>query len=140
MTPEQFAQAWAAGVKRGAEKYKQKMQALTVSPTQQAAQSAEYWQQRVSSAEAKDKFVSGLNRVDLSEFKRLAVEKGAPNLSRGADSAVQKMARVGQIAIQVGQSVKNAVKGMAKGDESAAVERVRVAMQTAKAGWAGRRA
>ena len=138
MNPQELASLWASQLKASVSKWSKKIAAVTVSPTQMAADKADLWQQKVSSQEAKDKFQRKLRAIGPDEWKRITLAKGAKNIVVGADEGKAKFEKVAQSIIQAGAQSKAAAKGIDKATDTDGIERVRAAIMATKAFWGSR--
>lgn len=85
------AQAWANNLSASTQKITQGVQAVTVSPTQQAAQQASAYLSGVQQAVSSNKWQNALMGVSLSQWQQATVTKGVPRIATGAQAAVPKM-------------------------------------------------
>ena len=106
---------------------------MTVNPAQQAAASADLWQQRVSSQEAKDKFQSGLGAVSLNDWKQAMLNKGATNMANGVRAAGVKMQRFLTAFLPVAAASSEQIANMPKGTEADSINRMVTNMRNMKA-------
>lgn len=136
--PQDVLNDWVQKTSGSTNKYKSGVMSVQTAPTQLAAQQSAYWQQRVSSPEALQKFISGCNRVGLAEWQRITSEKGAQNLATGVNAAKDKMLRALQFSVPLGQQIKQAVASMPKGGIENGLARVRAAITMTQQAYAGR--
>jgi len=90
LTPAEFQAKHATRLKAAIPDVKKGIDAVTVSPTQLAADSANNWQASVSADTAKTRFIRGLNRVDLAGWKTRTRNK-ADRIAGGVDEAAEKV-------------------------------------------------
>jgi hypothetical protein len=138
MNPQELANMWASQGKASVQKWAKKIQAVTVSPTQMAADKADLWQTKVSSVEAKEKFQRKLRAIGPDEWKRITLAKGQKNMVVGFDEGKAKYEKVAGAILQAGAQSKAAAKAVDKGSDTDGIERVRAAIMATKAFWGGR--
>lgn len=93
---QEFAEKWKSRTKGAVADYQRGVEAVTESPTAKAAASSEKWQARMSAAETRKRFEDGLNKVDVNDWKKAALEKGAGRISAGVDGASSKVQEFGE--------------------------------------------
>jgi len=82
-----IARKWQRNLAGATESIRSGVNAVTVSPTEKAAQQADAYLVGVQQAVADGKFQSGLRRVSLDDWKRSFLEKGVPRIASGAAAA-----------------------------------------------------
>jgi hypothetical protein len=87
------ATAWKTSMQTAATKYTAGVNKVTQSPMQAAAANAAGYIQGVTDAVNNGKYVKGLNRVSLSDWKTAATQKGAQRLASGATAAADKVSK-----------------------------------------------
>lgn len=88
--PATVAQRWVSRLGGSTDKIRQGVQAVTTSPTQQAANAAAVWQARVAMPETAQKFQRALSRVSLADWQNAMINKGIPRIATGASNAQAK--------------------------------------------------
>ena len=86
-TPEQTARKWNSRLKAATQEIREGVEGVTENPADAAAAAADKWVQRVSDSRAR--YVAGLGRVTLDDWKQATINKGIPRIAAGADAAVQ---------------------------------------------------
>lgn len=89
--------------------------AVTVSPTEQAAAAKDQWIAGVQRAAAEGKFENGLRAVSLQDWKTAYKEKGIPAAANAARVAEPKMQRFLADFLPYAAQVSETVKAMPKG-------------------------
>ena len=84
--PRMSARKWNSRLKAATQEIREGVEAVTESPMEAAAQAVDKWVDRVTNS--RDRFVAGLNRVSLDQWKQATVDKGIPRIAAGADAAV----------------------------------------------------
>lgn len=90
-TADQVADKWSERLSAAQQAITDGVNRVTQSPMALAAAKANQWQQAVGSARAKEKYVSGLNRTTLTDWKSAMLEKGVQRIATGATAAKPKM-------------------------------------------------
>lgn len=88
--PQTVATKWANNASQATQAYTEGVQAVTMAPGRAAAAAADLWAANV--AAAKPKFTRNVSAVSLEDWKTAAVQKGAPRIATGVQSAQSKMA------------------------------------------------
>jgi len=89
-TPQEATRRWLNNLSAAGETIRQGVEAVSVSPTQQAAESADRFIQGVQESVASGKWQDGLRAVSLSDWKNAFVSK-LSRIPTGARSAEPKM-------------------------------------------------
>lgn len=92
LSPQALAQKWAKNLGGATEAMRAGVNAVSVSPTEKAANRADAYLQGVNRAVADGKWQAGLRRVTLADWKSAMIEKGVNRIASGATSAMPKMA------------------------------------------------
>jgi hypothetical protein len=90
--PQQAAEKWSRNLGSASQTIQEGVQAVSVSPTQKAAERVNAYVQGVQRAVADGKFQAGLRRVSLEDWKRSMIQKGVPRIASGASAAIPKFA------------------------------------------------
>lgn len=90
----EFADKLITRTRQAQPDYVKGIQRTTVNPAAEAAKNVGKWQTKVSSAEARDKFVRNLNKTSASDWQNAAITLGAPRLSQGVEQARSKIEAV----------------------------------------------
>lgn len=88
-TPQQTARKWNSRLKGATTEIREGVEGTDKNPMQLAAANPEKWLFGVQNAV--DKFVAGLNRVSIEDWKRRTIDIGIPRIAAGADAAVPAM-------------------------------------------------
>ena len=88
-TPQQTARKWNSRLKGATTEIREGVESTDKNPMQLAAANPEKWLHGVQNAV--EKFVAGLNRVSVEEWKRRTIDIGIPRIAAGADAAVPAM-------------------------------------------------
>lgn len=89
LDPTAVANRWATGLANATQKMTQDVQALTVSPTSQAADAAQTWLARINDPKTLAKFQAKLRAVTLAAWQQAYIQKGIPRIATGAQQAIQ---------------------------------------------------
>jgi len=89
LSPTDVANRWAQGLANATTKMTQDAQALTISPTSQAAAAVQTWIARLNDPKVQAKWQAKLNAVTLQQWQQAYVQKGIPRVSQGAQQAIQ---------------------------------------------------
>lgn len=114
LDPTTVANRWAQNLAGASQKIAQGVAAVTESPGAKAAQAADLWQTRVSSADAKSRFATNTAKVSLTDWKQAMTNKGIPRISQGANDAKPKMTNFLQQFLPFVQNVADSVHQMPK--------------------------
>lgn len=113
--PQQVAQNWANNLSAATQKITQGVQAVTVAPTQLAAQQASAYLAGVQQAVSSNRWQNSLQAVSLSQWQAATVSKGVPRIATGAQAAVPKMTSFMQQLLpyvsQLQQSLQSTPRG-----------------------------
>ena len=110
LTPQQYTDKWASRLKGAGQQIRDGVANLTVNPCAQAAAASKKWIQKVSDAEGK--FVRGLGRVSLEEWKSQLLGKGVQRISSGVDGALAKQVEFASQLLPYTDTVKAACNAM----------------------------
>lgn len=88
-TPQQTARKWNSRLKGATTEIREGVEATEKNPMALAAANPEKWLHGVQNAV--EKFVAGLNRVPVEEWKRRTIDIGIPRIAAGADAAIPAM-------------------------------------------------
>lgn len=91
-SPAELAKKWAENLTRNKASIRAGIEAVSVAPTQKAAQAVGKYRDGCTRAADDGTFVAGCNRVTLQEWKNKAINKGLTNLDVGVREAEQKVA------------------------------------------------
>lgn len=103
--------------------------AVTESPTEKAARSADLYVQKVQEAVATGRFQQGLRSVSLADWQQATAEKGTQRISQGVTAAVPKVNAFMQQLLPFTENVKRTIANMPKGTPEQADARVMAAIQ-----------
>lgn len=112
--PKAAADRWVAGLSNATAKIRSGVQAVTTSPTQQAAAAVSLWQQRVNDPATAAKFVNSLNRVSTADWQNAMLNKGLNRIASGAAAAHDKFMSFMQQFLPYVNNVASQVKNMPK--------------------------
>lgn len=84
------AEKWVRNIGAATDSIRKGVQAVTEAPTAAAARSADLWQSRVTSDQAKQKFVRNLQRVTLEDWRSAMLNKGVGRVATGAQASRAK--------------------------------------------------
>lgn len=121
--PSKATRKYREGTANGAEEWKKAVNAVDVDPTQKAAEAAPFWQQRVSAAETRDRYVRGLQNSGKNGWLAGCNAKGVTNYQTGTQAGENKYQAHMQNKAPVYQAGMDAIKGMAKGTLAASKAR-----------------
>lgn len=91
LDPATVAKKWAQNLGNSVQQIQASVNAVTTSPTQQAAAAVNVWQARMQDPQTAAKYVKGLQRVTLQQWQSAMNQKGVPRIASGAQQAVGKM-------------------------------------------------
>lgn len=107
-----IAEKWSQRMQSAGQAYAQGIDRVSESPTQKAAANVQGYLQGVQDAVNSGKFVAGLNRVSLQDWKNAAKTNGAQRLGSGAALARPKVQAFLQQFLPVLQNNVAQVKSM----------------------------
>jgi hypothetical protein len=90
-TAAQVAQKWSAGMQSSTTTITNGVNAVTVSPTQLAAQNVQGYLSGVQQAVNSGKWQRNLQAVSLQDWKTSMIQKGIPHIQTGAATAMPKV-------------------------------------------------
>lgn len=111
------------------QRYVESVNATTVNPMELAANAEDLYLRKVQEASQSGRRAAKLRSVPADRWKKNAAGKGANRLSDGAGAAADKVSKHFQEWASTYQEASDAVKNMPKGTPSAALDRVRTAME-----------
>lgn len=91
--PAQVALKWQQRASAAGEAIKQGVNAVTVSPTEKAAQAKDKYLLGVQAAAASGAYENGLRKVTLDDWKRAMIDKGIANHQNGVRVGLPNMQR-----------------------------------------------
>lgn len=93
LTPSQISEKWNRRMKSAVSDIQAGIESVAENPCEKASSKADKWQQRISEADTKNRFVAGLKQVSLADWKAKAKEKVATRLASGVDGAMDKRSK-----------------------------------------------
>jgi hypothetical protein len=129
MTPQQYADKWAAKAAASGNDYKQGIMNVTVAPGQLAAANQDVMMQKWNEAISSGRWASRVAAVSLGAWQQAAVGKGAQNYANGINAGKAKAAAAAAYYLPVAAAVKDAVRNIPRDGGAGSLERVRIAMQ-----------
>lgn len=111
-TPQQYADRWTSGLSGSTQKITDGVNAITISPTTQAAAAQAKMLQNLTAAVQSGKWANNLKKVTLADWKTAMLEKGVPRISGGATAANSKMAAFAQQLLPYEATLQATVRAM----------------------------
>lgn len=90
LDPTTGTSKWQNNLTNSTTAIKAGVSAVTTSPTQLAAAAADKWQAKLTSPDAKSKFVTSLGKVQLSDWQNATINVGIPRIAAGAQKGATK--------------------------------------------------
>lgn len=115
LSPSQAADKWSRNLGAATTAIQQGVNNVTTSPTEKAARNVEAYAAGVQRAVADGKYVAGLRRVSLEEWKRSMLEKGIQRIASGASAAKPKMESFMTTFLPHIEAGKRALESMPRG-------------------------
>lgn len=91
---QQVAQKWSQNLTASTQSITNGVNAVTVSPTQLAAQNVQGYLNGVNAAVTSGKWQRNLQKVTVQDWKNSMLQKGIPHIQTGATQAQAKVAQV----------------------------------------------
>ncbi len=91
LTPQEFQEKHARRLKAAVPDMQKGVQAVTVSPTAQAALKADKMKANIVASIESGKWQAGLNRVTVDQWKTAMINKGVNRVASGIDGASEKV-------------------------------------------------
>jgi len=91
MTPQQFTEKYSRRIKAAGQDMIDGINAVTTSPTLQAANKQAKMIQNLTAAVTSGKWANGLKKVTLDEWKSKMIDKGVGRVAAGVDAAQGKI-------------------------------------------------
>jgi len=116
LSPAEVAKKWSRNLGASTESIKAGVNAVTEAPTLKAARQVDQYLAGVSRAVADGKYLAGLRRVTLEDWRKSMIEKGVQRVAAGASAAIPKMeAFLGEFLpyVEAGQRM---LESMPRGD------------------------
>ncbi len=88
---QEASQNWVRGMSNATDKIRKGAQRVTESPGAKAAAAVDLWQQNVSSARAREKYVANVGAMSTEQWRTALMDKGIPRIAAGATAAQSKM-------------------------------------------------
>lgn len=114
LDPRTIADKWVSHLGGSVDTIRQGVQAVTTSPTQQAAAAGPLWQQRLAAPETLAKFQRSLGRVSLADWQGAMINKGIPRIATGAAQARDKFTQFLTQFLPFVENVASQVRTMPK--------------------------
>lgn len=92
-TASQVAKKWASRMQAATQDMKDGVSAVTVSPTEKAAQAVDKWFAGLQAARSDGTYEAGLRSVSNEQWKSAMITKGIPRVTDGVREAQPKMER-----------------------------------------------
>ena len=108
----EFAEKLITRTRQAQADYVKGIQRTNVNPAAEAAKQASKWQTKVTSQEARDKFVRNLGKVSATDWQNAAVNVGAPRLSQGVEAARAKIEAIAGPLLSHIDAGQSKIKGM----------------------------
>ena len=108
--PRASARKWQNRLKASTQEIRDGVEATTENPADAAAAAADKWVDRVTNS--RDRFVAGLSRVTLEQWKMATIEKGIPRIAAGADAAVGMVEEFQTEQMQFQAAIDRELQGM----------------------------
>jgi hypothetical protein len=128
-TPQAAADRWANGMANSVEKIKTGVNAVTVAPTQRAAQRLDAYLAGVQRALQSGKMQAALERVTLQDWQRAMNEKGANRVAGGAMAAKGKFQSFMSEFLPFVEQAKRELESMPRGDLEQNIARANAMMR-----------
>lgn len=90
MSPQDVANKWVQGLSGATEMIRRGVERVGEAPTAAAARQVDLWQSQVSSQQTREKFVRGLQRVSLEDWRNAMLTKGVSRVATGAQASRTK--------------------------------------------------
>src|SRR5579884_2416018 len=127
-TAQQVTQKWLQNLSSSTQAIQDGVNAVTVAPTQKAAEQSALYLQNVMAAVQSGKYQQKLQAVTLDQWRQAFLQKGLPRVATGAQAAQNKMQSFMTKWLPVMQAASDQVKAMPKGTTDAALARIRVVL------------
>lgn len=123
LTAEQVVRLWAERGAGSAETVRAGVNAVTENPAQKAAAAADLWLQKLQ--QSKQKYIDGLNRVTLQQWKSAMLGKGLTNMQSGYTdpTTVNKFAAFMRAWLPYAREGARQAKAMPKGTLQQGIDR-----------------
>jgi hypothetical protein len=131
--PQLALAAWKAGMGTAGARMTAGVNAVTVSPTAQAAAAVNKWQQGVQRAAQNGSFVNGCNSVSLQDWKTATIQKGVPNMQNGVNALTPKAQQNMAAQVAFSQQLSQTIQSMPNTTESEAEARALAAIRGMRA-------
>lgn len=115
---------WKANSGRAVEDYKNGVKAVSVSPTQKAAQAQDKWLSGIMDAHSSGRFAAALNAISTQEWIQQTVDKGSKNYQTGISNLSPRAAKAMADQQQYAETVKQAIANMPNNSEADADARM----------------
>lgn len=132
LDPAAGAAAWKQGLSAAGPKMTAGVNAVTVSPTELAAQNVDRQVAGVQAAAASGKTANRLRKVSLPQWQQAMIQKGVPRLASGAAAGMPKYQAFATAFYPVMAAASDAARALPKGGVEEALNRVRVVITAAK--------
>lgn len=118
MSAAEIAAKWRQNLSNAGPTYKAGVQAVTVSPTQQAKKQAEKMVRNLKASVDSGKYAAACDAVTLPDWQSACIEQGAARLVDGAAHGETDMTRYLEVALPVIRRLASEVRAMPDGTEA----------------------
>lgn len=132
-TPQQVAEKWARNYSNSAKDFEDAINALTVSPMEQAIKQGERYIANVRAAYEAKRWEKGLRRVNFDEWKKKTIKLGKSRMAEGAVEAKPKVEKFMDFWMPKMVELRNKIKDMPKTTDADRKARLIAAYEFSKA-------
>lgn len=115
LSAAELAAKWKRNLAASIPSYKAGVEAVTVAPTEKAAQAVDRYAAGCMRAAEDGSFVDGCRAVSLDDWKRRALGAGAERIAKGASDGESRVVEFMSQLMPHAQRVKEAIAAMPKG-------------------------
>lgn len=124
---------WKTNMGGAGEKMKAGVQAVTVSPTQAAAQAVDKYLAGVQDAVTSGRLVAGLQSVSTTDWQNSMIQKGIPNMQNGVRNLDARAQAAMSDVLTYTQTVSDQIRSMPNATDNDAKNRMMKAFDLMKA-------
>ena len=122
-TAAQVAAKWSARLSQAGEQIRQGVQDVTVAPSQSAIDAKDRYLSGVTAAFNDGRYVRGLQKISLEDWKTAMLGKGIQRVAQGAQAAIPKVQAFQEKWLPIMAEGSRRVNAMPKGDVGASQAR-----------------
>lgn len=123
VTADKYVERWKGGLTQNSARIREGIEAVTVSPTQSAANAADRTLAKIIQSFQDGTWAAQLKKVSLEDWKASALNKGLQRIAAGVEAASPKQAQMAQKLLAAVDATLTEVAKTPRGDLEANISR-----------------